>query len=204
MLSRTSPAASRIAASALFFALILPFALAPGLATAATGNWAADPELEGIVDLLDPDYLKQPIKVARLPLQYALTTTHGRGERTVYSFEDPECGYCRELNRRLEEIGNVRVHTFIVTFLGEDSRIKADAVWCSRNRAAAWRQVMRRQKLPAAPPGCRAPRAEVMNLVDMLGITLTPTVFFADGIRMNGIKSRAEIEEGLRRAMPGR
>lgn len=188
-------------ALALLLGLALPAAFAADPASSAgSSNWAADAELDGIVDLLDPDYLKQPIKVARLPLKYALTTTHGRGERSVYTFEDPNCGYCRELTRRLEEIGNVRVHTFIVTFLGEDSKTKADAVWCSPDRAAAWQRVMRRQTLPPAPAGCQAPKAEAMKLVGMLGITLTPTVFFADGSRMNGVRPRAEIEQRLRQA----
>lgn len=166
----------------------------------ASTNWAADTELEGIVDLLDYDYLKRPINVARLPLKYAITTVHGRGERTVYTFEDPNCGYCRELTRRLELIDNVTVHTFIITFLGEDSRLKADAVWCGADRSAAWHKVMARKAVPVAPAGCRAPTEQTMKLVGMLGITLTPTVFFADGTRMNGIKPQSEIEERLRSA----
>ncbi|MBS1189488.1 MAG: putative protein disulfide-isomerase [Rhodocyclaceae bacterium] len=167
---------------------------------AGSGNWAADAELEGIVDLLDLDYLKHPIRVDRLPLKYAVTTIHGRGERTVYTFEDPNCGYCRQLTRRLEEIGNVTVHTFIVTFLGENSRTQADAVWCARDRSAAWHRVMGKKDTPPAPAGCRGPTAQTMKLVGMLGITLAPTVFFADGSRMNGIKPRDEIEERLQAA----
>lgn len=167
---------------------------------ASSGNWAADPELDGIVDLLDPEYLKHPINVARLPLKYAVTVVHGRGTRVVYTFEDPNCGYCRELTRRLGEIGDVTVHTFIVTFLGDDSRAKADAVWCAPDRGGAWQQVMNKKAVPPAGAGCRAPTGETMNLVGMLGINMTPTVFYADGSRMNGVKPRAEIEARLRDA----
>ena len=167
---------------------------------ATSSNWAADAELDGIVDLLDPDYLKHPINVARLPLKYAVTVVHGRGTRVVYTFEDPNCGYCRDLTRRLGEIGDVTVHTFIVTFLGDDSRAKADAVWCAPDRGGAWERVMSKKAVPAAGAGCRAPTGETMKLVGMLGINMTPTVFYADGSRMNGVKPRAEIEARLRDA----
>lgn len=176
--------------------------LAAGSALAAElpSNWAADAELDGIVDLLDFDYLKRPIHVSRLPVKYAVTTVHGRGDRTVYTFEDPNCGYCRELTRRLEEIDNVKVYTFVVTFLGEDSRAKADAVWCAADRSSAWRRMMAKQPIPQAPAGCQAPNAQTTKLAGLLGITLTPTVFFADGSRMNGLKSKGEIEQRLQAA----
>lgn len=160
-------------------------------------NWATDAELEGIVDLLDPDYQQQPIKVARLPVKYAVKTVFGRGRRVVYSFEDPNCGYCRQLHQLLGEIGDLTVYTFVVSFLGDDSVRKADAVWCAGNRAAAWHRVMRQQPVAAARRDCSAPHAEVRRMIGLLGINLTPTVFFADGERMNGIKPRAEVERRL-------
>ena len=180
----------------LLAALLAPFAAAaatPG----ASSNWAADAELDGIVDLLDPDYLRRPIAVARLPLRYAVTRIHGSGRRHVYSFEDPNCSYCRQLTRHLEEIGDVTVHTFIVTFLGENSKAKADAVWCARNPPDAWAAVMQRRRQVAAAPGCHAPTEATRKLVDMLGINLTPTIFFADGTRLNGVRPRAELQARL-------
>ncbi len=161
---------------------------------------SADAELDGIVDLLDPDYLRQPINVARLPLQHAITVMHGRGERVLYTFEDPQCGYCRELARRLAAIGNVKVHTFVVALLGEESRGLADRAWCAPERASAWQRVMLRQYVPAAREGCAAPHAKTMQLAEMLGINFTPTVFFSDGTRMVGLKPKAEIEARLRAA----
>lgn len=165
---------------------------------ATSSNWAADATLEGIVDLLDPDYQKQPINVNRLPVKYAVKSVYGNGSRTLYSFEDPNCGYCRQLHRTLGEIGNLTVYTFVVSFLGEDSAAKANAVWCSKNRAASWDQVMKKQTIPAAVGACTAPHDEIRKLIGLLGINLTPTVFFADGERMNGVKSRDEIEQRLK------
>lgn len=140
------------------------------------------------------------VKFSELPLELAVKQVKGNGKRVLVTFEDPNCGYCRELTRRLGEIGNVTVHTFVVTFLGDDSRAKADAVWCAGARSAAWHKVMARQAVPPAAAGCRAPSAQTMKLAGMLGINLTPTVFFADGSRMNGIKPQAEIEERLHSA----
>jgi thiol:disulfide interchange protein DsbC len=168
--------------------------------TKASNNWAADAELEGIVDLLDPDYQKQPINVVRLPVKYAVKSVYGKGSRTIYTFEDPNCGYCRQLHRSLKEIGDLTVYTFVVTFLGEDSVDKAHAVWCAKDRAAAWDRVMGKGSIPMAPEGCAAPVAEVRKLTGLLGINLTPTVFYADGSRMNGVKPTSEVERRLAEA----
>lgn len=177
--------------------LLLTTACAGAIAAESPANWAADAELDGIVDLLDPDYQKQAINVARLPLRYAIKQRIGNGRRTVYSFEDPNCGYCRQLHERLRQIGDVTLYTFVVTFLGEDSVTKANAVWCAADRAAAWDKVMKQKKIPPAKTGCAGPNREVGKLIGLLGINLTPTVFFADGSRMNGIKPREEIEARL-------
>lgn len=166
------------------------------LAVGASGS-----EYEGIVDLLEPDYLNRPIDVTRLPLRYAVTLVHGRGTRVVYTFEDPNCGYCRELSQRLEEMGDITVHTFVLAFLGDDSKVKADAVWCSPDRALAWHLVMKKALVPTSgDDGCQAPTAETEKLSEMLGISLIPTLFFSNGSRMNGVKSRDEIERRLRAA----
>lgn len=169
----------------------------PALAADTGSNWATDAELEGIVDLLDPDYQQQPIKVERLPLKYAVKTVYGSGRRLVYTFEDPNCSYCRQLHHNLAELGDLTVHTFVLSFLGDDSRRLADAVWCAKDRAAAWRRVMQRQDIGAARKGCTAPHAAVKKLTGLLGINLTPTIFYANGTRINGLRPRAEIEAGL-------
>ena len=195
------------------FALALTLLLASGgsalaaepraksTAPPASSNWANDAELDGIVDLLDPDYQKQAINVARLPLKYAVKTVYGRGSRVIYTFEDPNCGYCRQLHATLAAIGDLTVYTFAVSFLGDDSVRQANAVWCAKDRAAAWDRVMKKKTVAAARNGCTAPNTEIKKLIGLLGINLTPTVFYANGERMNGVKPRAEVEMRLAAAV---
>ena len=201
-MTRTAAAVGCVACVACV-ALLATSAMAapPASGTAASRNQGAgDAEFDGIVDLFDADYLRQSINVARLPLRYAVTVVHGRGERVLYTFEDPNCDYCRELTRRLAAIGNVTVHTYVIALLGEDSRAKTHRVWCAPDRATAWQQVTNGQPAAPARANCRAPLDETMKLAEMLGINFTPTVFFADGSRMVGLKPRAEIEQRLRDA----
>ena len=201
-MTRLAAALAALACAALLTAGAM--AAAPGGGAPARAAPPAADEFDGIVDLFDADYLRQPINVARLPLHLAVTVVHGRGEHVLYTFEDPNCGYCRELTRRLASIGNVTVHTYAVALLGDDSRSKADRVWCAADRAAAWVRMMNREELTPARAGCNAPLGETMKLAEILGIDFTPTVFFADGTRMVGIKPRAEIERRLRAAAIGR
>jgi thiol:disulfide interchange protein DsbC len=51
----------------------------------------------------------------------SLTTSHdsaikmvrGNGKRVLYTFEDPNCGYCRELYKELGKMTDVTVYTFL-------------------------------------------------------------------------------------------
>lgn len=164
-------------------------------AVAAEPDRALGRELDGMVDLLDADYAKRPIDVRRLPLRYAVTVVHGRGARTVYAFEDPRCRYCRELARHLADIGDVTVHTFVVPLLGGVARRRRRRL-CAQDRRLAWRTVMRGGALPRPPGGCRAPHPQTLELAELLGIRLTPTL----GSRLNGVRSWDEIAARLRQA----
>lgn len=148
-------------------------------------------QFDDVVDLLDPDFQNKPINAAKLPKAIAIKTVHGNGRRVIYTFEDPNCSYCREMTRHLAGIGDITVYTFVFPILGDDSRHKADLIWCAPDRTRAWQEVMsgRSQRPSAAPrPNCAAPSKLVMEIAERLGIRLTPTSFFADGSRMVGVK----------------
>ena len=87
-----------------------------------------------------------------LPLDRAIKTTRGNGSRMIVTFEDPNCQYCKRLWQTMGDLKDVTIYTFLYPILSADSSVKSKAIWCSKDRAAAWDQYMVGGK---APGGCR-------------------------------------------------
>jgi thiol:disulfide interchange protein DsbC len=122
-----------------------------------------------------------------LPLEQAVKIVRGNGSRTLVTFEDPNCGYCKKLYRDLANMKNVTIYTFLYPILSPDSMEKSRAVWCAKDRAKAWDDLMLNGKAPAAPAAdCKDPLQQNVELGRKLEVTGTPTLVFTDGRRMPG------------------
>ena len=140
------------------------------------------------------------VKVQDLPLDLAVKMVRGDGSRTLITFEDPNCGYCKRIANDLAKLDNVTIYTFLYPILSPDSREKSKKVWCSSDRPKAWTSLMLKGTQPANKGECDAPIEKVLSLGNKLSITGTPTLVFADGQRVPGAISAAEIETHLERA----
>lgn len=135
---------------------------------------------------------------ARLPLDLAMRSVRGAGTATVYVFADPQCGYCRQLEKTFEQMSNVTVYTFLLPILGPESQRLAAAVWCSPDRVSTWHQWMVKGVPPATPPAtCEVPAARWTALAQDLGISATPAMVSADGRKQAGALSAPELSAWL-------
>ena len=133
-----------------------------------------------------------------LPLDRAVKTVRGDGSRVLVTFEDPNCGYCKQLWQNMVELKNVTIYTFLYPILSPDSHEKSKAIWCSKDRAASWNEHMVQNKTPAAAPAdCKHPLEQNVALGKELGINGTPTIVFADGSRIAGAMPVPAIEQRL-------
>lgn len=150
----------------------------------------------------EPASMPKPIAVAQLPLQDAIRTVRGKGERKLVVFSDPACPYCRQLEAELATLDNVTIHTFLVPFQGEARPI---AIWCAANREAAWRDWMQKGDASQFNSGanCAHPIARNLALARSLGIQGTPTLLWADGERTEGSVDRATLETRLQTSVKG-
>jgi thiol:disulfide interchange protein DsbC len=128
----------------------------------------------------------------QLPLQLAVKRVTGDGSRVLAIFEDPNCGYCKQLRHTLEDLPNLTVYTFIYPILAPDSRTKARDIWCAKQPGQAWDDWMVRGKMPPSA-NCNAPIEQVLALGQRLMVQGTPTLFFADGTRVSGAIPRDEL-----------
>lgn len=139
--------------------------------------------------------------VATFPLADAIVTVHGSGARKVYVFSDPRCGYCRRLEPQLDKLTDVTVYTYLVPFQGREL---PEAVWCASDRAKAWKDVMLQGVVspPSPAAACATPLERNSQLARQLGVSGTPTIFYADGSRTAGYVDIAEIERRVASAQP--
>lgn len=132
-----------------------------------------------------------------LPLKDAFSVVRGNGKRKMAVFEDPNCGYCKRFERDLQQVNNVTVYMFLYPVLGPDSVEKTKNIWCAKDKAKTWQDVMLRD-IPIPKLSCDT--AAIDRLLDFgrkHKITGTPTIFFADGSRVPGAINTAQIEKYL-------
>ena len=112
-------------------------------------------------------------------------------------FSDPNCGYCKRIERDLAKLDNVTIHVFLYPVLGPGSTEKSRLVWCSKERSQAWLDLMLKDQLPSSA-ACDV-QAIQRNLAfgQKLKVQGTPTLFFADGSRVPGAIDLAQIERQL-------
>ncbi|MDE2077990.1 MAG: DsbC family protein [Burkholderiales bacterium] len=135
-----------------------------------------------------------------LPFRDAIVWKTGTGKRRIAVFADPNCGYCKRLERDMQQLKDVTVYTFMIAILAEDSKTKLDNIWCVQDRTQAWRNWMLNGVMPARVFGmCSSPGPRNGVLAQRLGIHGTPAIFFEDGTRFGGAASAQMIEERLDR-----
>lgn len=137
------------------------------------------------------------VKFDSLPFQYALKEVKGNGKRRIAFFTDPNCPYCKRLEKEVQNVDNVTVYRFVLAIL-PGSEEKTKNIWCSPNREKAWRDALLNGVTPpkAAPCDTKALQ-EVAKLAQKLRINGTPAILFEDGTMNPGLMPSDEIEKQL-------
>ncbi len=140
------------------------------------------------------------IDFSALPLKDAFTIVRGNGKRKLAVFEDPNCGYCKRFERDLQQVDNVTVHMFLYPILGPDSVEKSKNIWCTKDKGKAWLDVMLREQPPATASCDASGLNRNLEFGKKHKISGTPTLIFADGTRVPGAVSAAQVEKMLAQA----
>lgn len=136
------------------------------------------------------------IDFASLPLQDAIAIKQGTGERKLVVFGDPNCGYCKRMEKDLLALKDVTIYTFLYPILGPDSNVKSRDIWCSREPAKVWRNWMVDGATPPKAMGKCDTAALERNLAmgNRFRVRGTPAVVFEDGSRSPGALPADQLE----------
>jgi thiol:disulfide interchange protein DsbC len=140
------------------------------------------------------------IEFDALPLKDAFTVVRGNGKRKMAVFEDPNCGYCKRFERDLQKVSDVTIYMFLYPILSPDSTDKSKNIWCTKDRAKAWQDMMVRDQSVAKGSCDTAAIDRNLAFGKKHKITGTPTIFFADGSRVPGAIAAAQVEKQLSEA----
>jgi thiol:disulfide interchange protein DsbC len=135
---------------------------------------------------------------AKLPFEQAVKTVRGNGKRTMVTFEDPNCGYCKKLAHEITKLDNLTVYTFLLPILSPDSEEKSKNIWCAADRGKAWSDWMLEGVKPtAAKAGCPWNRDAMAALGQKFSVNGTPAMLFSDGELIPGYLPAPELDKRL-------
>ena len=134
-----------------------------------------------------------------LPLDLAVKRVKGNGERKMAIFTDPDCPFCKRIEGDLAKVDNVTIYMFLfpIDSLHPKATDKAKRIWCSPDRIKAWDDYMQKGVAPTAAASCDNPVDKLVQFGTSHGINATPTLVFANGDRVPGAISAAQIEKLL-------
>jgi thiol:disulfide interchange protein DsbC len=174
--------------------------------TDATGTYLVEGELIDLrtrKNLTEERVTKlQTVDFANLPLKDAVIWKTGDGKRRIAVFTDPNCGYCKRLERTLQDVKNLTVYNFVIPILGGDSPEKSRSIWCAKDSTATFRAWMLEGKAPPKPTGACDDSAIERNLAlsRRNHVSGTPAIIFEDGSRAPGALSAEQLEKRLAEA----
>ncbi|MEW6120390.1 MAG: DsbC family protein [Pseudomonadota bacterium] len=133
------------------------------------------------------------------PLNNAIKTVKGKGERKLVVFSDVDCPFCRKFEAELAKVDNITVYTFLYPIEGLHPKAVQTSrqIWCATDRNKAWDDYITKGNVPANDGKCANPVDTTVALGNKLGVSGTPTLFFANGVRVPGMVPAAQLERLL-------
>ena len=138
------------------------------------------------------------IKFDSLPLELAIKSVKGNGQRKLAVFSDPNCPYCKQLEKELVKVTDVTIYTMLYPVLRGSEEV-AKSIWCSADRLKAWDDLMLRGIAPTGQ-NCETSVAALATLLQAgrkYRVSGTPTMIFADGSIAPGMIPVEVIEKRL-------
>jgi len=140
------------------------------------------------------------ISFGTLPFDLAIKNVKGKGERKLAVFSDPNCQYCKKLEKEMVGLNNVTIYIFLLPIL-PGSEAKSRAIWCSPDRLNAWEDHMLKGIEPQLENTCDAMALpNIAQHAEKLRVNVTPTLIFEDGVIKPGTLTLELLEAQLAEA----
>ena len=135
------------------------------------------------------------IDFSKLPLELAVKKVKGNGQRKIAIFADPNCGFCKKLEKELTKVNNVTIYLFMYPIFPGSEEIVHN-IRCAKNPLKVWEDKMLKGIEPASAT-CNYSSDKIMALAQKLRINGTPNLIFADGTQYPGYMPAEDLEKYL-------
>lgn len=138
---------------------------------------------------------KQLFNFDKLPLELAIKKVKGNGKRRMAYFTDPQCGYCKKLEKELAKVSDVTLYVFLYPIFPGSEEIVRN-VRCAKDPVKAWDDLMQKGVSPVDHT-CKTPTDKVIAFGQARQVNGTPNLIFADGTQVPGYLPAEELEKHL-------
>lgn len=142
---------------------------------------------------------------AELPKEKSIPVKFGDGSKGVAIFTDPDCPYCKSLDKEIHTTlknQNMTINYYMnpLKIAGHElAPLEAKKIWCSEDKSKAWVDWMLNGKLPTNNGSCPNPVDETKALATSVGFNVTPVLIFDNGYVVKGSISSKEFSDILNR-----
>jgi thiol:disulfide interchange protein DsbC len=131
----------------------------------------------------------------KLPLSLAVKKVKGNGKRKMAYFTDPNCSFCKRLEKELAKVSDVTLYLFLYPIFPNSDEIARNVI-CAKDPVKAWDDLMLSEIAPATA-NCETPTGKVLALGKELRVNGTPNLIFGNGTQSPGYLPAEEIEKNL-------
>lgn len=147
---------------------------------------------------------------SKLPKDAAITVKFGTGDRKIAIFTDPDCPYCKALDKEIHTNllnQNLTIYYFLspLQIIGhEQAPLKAKKILCDSNPSNAWKNWMLNNTLPTNSGDCKASEnlTKSMKIAAENGFNSTPIIIFDNGVTSMKQLSANDIKAALNSRKP--
>ncbi len=131
----------------------------------------------------------------KLPLELALKKVKGNGQRKMAIFADPNCVFCKKLEKELTKVNNVTLYLFMYPIFPGSEEIVHN-ISCAKDPLKTWEDKMLKDIMPPSA-SCKASSDKIIALAKKLRVNGTPNLIFADGTQVPGYLPAEDLEKHL-------
>lgn len=121
----------------------------------------------------------------------------GSGDKSIIVFADPQCGYCKKLERELDPLrGQLTIFVVPIPILGPESQTLSKNIWCADDRASAWDKALKGEPITDTKT-CSTPFEANLSLAKKYGVNGTPAIVLPNGDIVRGFIPTAEFRKRI-------
>jgi thiol:disulfide interchange protein DsbC len=119
----------------------------------------------------------------------------GNGKRKMAYFTDPNCSFCKRLEKELANVTDVTLYLFLYPIFPHSDEIVRNVI-CAKDPVKAWDELMLNGIAPASA-NCETSTSKVLELGKKLHVNGTPNLVFGNGTNTPGYLPAEELEKKL-------